>query len=100
MYYLPARKVYRQRADQGVMDTTIKNISRLIKSINATLKRSRHFCINYQNGFQTVSARDKQYEYCSSDGYVRVKMFPEKKISTSSRFHSCYTQTLRAYESE
>ena len=30
------------------------------------------------NGFSTASAREKQYEYCDSNGHVEVKM-PSKK---------------------
>ena len=57
----------------------IKSISRLLKSLNATHKGAYHFCMNYLNGFQTSSARDKHYEYCSSNGHVKVKMPTEKE---------------------
>ena len=33
----------------------------------------------YLNGFQTSSARDKHYEYCSTNGHVRVKMPAENE---------------------
>ena len=57
----------------------IKSISRLLKSLNATHKGEYHFCMNCLNGFRTESARDKHYEYCSSNGHVKVKMPIEKK---------------------
>ena len=58
--------------------TAIKGISRLLKFLNATQKGAHHFCMNYLNGFQTESARAKHYEYCSSNGHVKVKMPIEK----------------------
>ena len=54
--------------------TAIKGISRLLKSLNATRKGAYHFCMNCLNGFRTEPARDKHYEYCSSNGHVKVKM--------------------------
>ena len=54
--------------------TAIKSISRLLKSLNATHKGAYHFCMNCLNGFRTASARDKHYEYCSSNGHVKVNM--------------------------
>ena len=57
----------------------IKSISRLLKSLNATRKGEYHFCMNCLNGFRTESARDKHYEYCSSNGHVKVKMPIEKE---------------------
>ena len=57
----------------------IKSISRLLKSLNATHKGEYHFCMNCLNGFRTESARDKHYEYCSSNGHVKVKMPIEKE---------------------
>ena len=59
--------------------TVIKNISRLLKSLNATHKGAYHYCMNCLNGFRTVSAGDKHYEYCSSNGHVKVKMPSEKE---------------------
>ena len=35
--------------------------------------------MNCWNGFPTGSARDKHYEYCSSNGHVKVKMSSEKE---------------------
>ena len=35
--------------------------------------------MNCLNGFRTKSARDKHYEYCSSNGHVKVKMPSEKE---------------------
>ena len=59
--------------------TTIKTISRLLKSLNPTHKGAYHFCMNCLNGFRTVSARDKHYESCSSNDYVKVDMPTEKE---------------------
>ena len=59
--------------------TVIKSISRLLKSLSATHKHAYHFCTNCLNGFRTASARDKRYEYCSSNGYVKVNMPTEEK---------------------
>ena len=56
----------------------IKNLSRLLKSLNATHEEAYHFCMKCLNGFSTASAREKQYEYCDSNGHVEVKM-PSKK---------------------
>ena len=35
--------------------------------------------MNCLNGFRTESARNKYYEYCSSNGHVKVKMSTEKE---------------------
>ena len=59
--------------------TATKGISRLLKALNATHKGAYHFCMNYLNGFWTGSARDKLYEYCSSNGFVKVKIPTEKE---------------------
>ena len=59
--------------------TAIKIISRLLKSLNATHKGAYHFCMNCLNGFWTASARDKHYEYCSSNGHVKVNIPTEEK---------------------
>ena len=58
--------------------TAIKNISRLLSKLNGKTRRAYHFCMNCLNGFRTESARDKLYEYWSSNGHVKVKM-PSKK---------------------
>ena len=52
--------------------TAIKNISRLLSKLNGRTRRPYHYCINCLNGFRTASARDKHYEYCSSNGHVKV----------------------------
>ena len=57
----------------------IKGISRLFKSLNATHKGAYYFCMNCLNGFRTSSARNKHYEYCSSNGHVKVKMPTDKE---------------------
>ena len=59
--------------------TTIKFISRLLSKLNGKTRRAYHFCMNCLNGFRTESARDKHYEYCSSNGHVKVKMPTEKE---------------------
>ena len=58
--------------------TAIKNISRLLLKLNGKTQHVYHYCINCLNGFRTGSARDKYYEYCSSNGHVNVKMPTEK----------------------
>ena len=35
--------------------------------------------MNCVNGFRTASARDKHYEYCSSNGHVKVNMPTEEE---------------------
>ena len=59
--------------------TAIKSISRLLSKLNGKTKRAYPFCMNCLNGFQTASARDKHYEYCSSNSHVKVKMPTEEK---------------------
>ena len=59
--------------------TTIKGLSSLLKSLNATHKGAYHFCMNCLNGFWTESARDKHYQYCSSNSHVKVNMPTEKE---------------------
>ena len=59
--------------------TTIKSISRLLSKLNGKTRRAYHFCMNCLNGFRKASARDKHYEYCISNGYVKFKMPSEKE---------------------
>ena len=59
--------------------TTIKSISRLLSKLNGKTRRAYDFCMNCLNGFRTASARDKHYEYCSSNGHVKVNMPTEKE---------------------
>ena len=59
--------------------TAIKNTSRLLSKLNEKTKRAYHYCINCFNGFWTEPARDKHYEYCSSNGHVKVNMPTEKE---------------------
>ena len=54
--------------------TAIKNISRLLSKLNGKTRRAYQFCMNYLNGFQKASARDKHHEHCSSNGHVKVTM--------------------------
>lgn len=58
--------------------TAVKNLSRLLKSLNAKHSGAYHFCVNCLNAFRTESVRDKHYKYCSSHGEVNVKMPSEK----------------------
>ena len=58
--------------------TAVKNLSRLLSSMNAKHKGAYHFCLNCLNGFRTKVGRDKHYEYCSSNGEVKIKMPTEK----------------------
>ena len=60
--------------------TAIKSIPRLLKSLNANHKSASYFCMNCLNGFWTASTRDKHYEDCSSNGYVKGNMPSEKKM--------------------
>ena len=59
--------------------TPIKNISTLLSTLNGKTKCAYHYCMIYLNGFWTESARDKCYEYCSSNGYIKVNMSTEKE---------------------
>ena len=54
--------------------TTIKNLSRLLSKLNDRTKRAYNYCMNCLNSFRTASARDKHYEYCSSNDHVKVSM--------------------------
>ena len=54
--------------------TAIKNISRFLSKLNGKTKCAYHYCKNCLNGFRRESARDKRYEYCSSNGHVKVNM--------------------------
>ena len=66
--------------------TAIKNTSRLLSKLNRKTKRAYHYCMNCLNGFRTVSARNKRYEYCSSNGHVKVNMLNQKEKWL--RFHN------------
>ena len=59
--------------------TTITSISSLSSKLNRRTQHTHHFCMNCLNGFWTESARDKHYEYCSSNGHVKVRMPSEKE---------------------
>ena len=56
--------------------TAIKNISRVLTSLNANHKGAYNFFINYLNGFIAASARDK---HCRNNGHVKVKRPSEKE---------------------
>ena len=59
--------------------TTIKSISRLLSKLKGQTRRAYHLCMNCLNGFRKASARDKHYEYCSSNGNVKVNIPTEEK---------------------
>ena len=59
--------------------TAIKSICRLLSKLNGKTRRAYHLCMNCLNDFRTESARDKHYEYCSSNGHGKVKMPTEEK---------------------
>ena len=59
--------------------TAIKSISRLLSSLNGKTKRAYHYCMNCLNGCRTALARDKHYEYCSSNGHIKVNMPAEEE---------------------
>ena len=55
------------------------SMSRLLSKLNGKTQHAYHYCMNCLNGFRTGSARDKHYEYCSSNGHVKVNMPNEKE---------------------
>ena len=70
--------------------TTIKNITRLLSKINGKIQHAYNHCMNCLNCFRTSSERNKHYEYCSSNGPVKVKMPSEKEIWL--KFHDRHYQ--------
>ena len=50
--------------------TTIKSISRLLSELNGKTQHAYHYRVNCLNDFRIESARDKHYEYCSSNSYI------------------------------
>ena len=59
--------------------TAIKGISRILSKLNEKTRCAYHFCMNCLNGFRKASPRDRYYEYCSSNGRVKVNMPTEKE---------------------
>ena len=57
----------------------IKNLSRLLNSLNAIYARTYHFCINCLNGFHTALAGDKHFKYCGNDVHVKFRCLLRKK---------------------
>ena len=55
-------------------DTTIRSASRLLSKLNSKNKQTYHYCMNSLHDFYTESTRDKHYEYCSSNGHVKVNI--------------------------
>ena len=58
--------------------TAIKNMSRRLSKLNRKASRTYHFCMNCLNTFLKASRRGKHYDYCSSNGHIKVNM-PIKK---------------------
>ena len=58
--------------------TATKSTSRLLSKLSGKTRHVYHFSMNCLNSFWTGSARDKYYEYCSSNGLVKFKMPTEK----------------------
>ena len=52
----------------------IKGISRLLSKLTWKTRRAYHFCMNCLNPFLKARARDKPYEYCSSNDHVKVNI--------------------------
>ena len=63
--------------------------------MNAIHKRAYHLCMNCFNGFRRVSVKDKHYEYCSSNGHLKVKMPSENEKWL--KFHSGQYQLKDAF---
>ena len=59
--------------------SAIKNISRRLSKLNRKTRRAYHFCMNCLNDFRAASARDKHYEYRSSNGHAKVNIPIEEK---------------------
>ena len=57
----------------------IKGIFRLFLKLDGKTRRAYHFCMNCLNDFRAESARDKHYEYCSSNGHVKAKIPTDKE---------------------
>ena len=54
--------------------TTIKRLSRLLRSSNTKHKCKQHFCMNCLQGFTQESSRDQHQAYCENNESVRVEM--------------------------
>ena len=54
--------------------TTIKSLSRLLKSRNTKHKCKQHFCMNCLQGFTQESSRDQHQVYWENNESVRVEM--------------------------
>ena len=59
--------------------TAIKNMSRLLSKLNRKSNQVYLYCMNCLNGYLTASTRDKHYQYCSSNGHVKVKIASDKE---------------------
>ena len=54
--------------------TAISTISRISSNLNGKSNSAYHFYMKCLNGIWSASPRDKHYEYCSSNGHVKVKL--------------------------
>ena len=59
--------------------TTIKNLSRLLSSMNSKHNGASHYCINCLNGFKTKQGKDEHFNYCKGNDQVKIKMPTEKE---------------------
>ena len=56
------------------------SISRLSSKLNGKTQHAYHYWMKWLNGFRTGSARDKHYDYCSSNGHaLDVRDLPNEK---------------------
>ena len=54
--------------------TTIKSLSRLLRSSNMKNRRKQHFCMNCLQGFTQEASRDQHQVYCENNEFVRIEM--------------------------
>ena len=57
--------------------TTIKNLSRLLRSSTSSHKGKHYFCRNCLQGFHSLESKNKHYQYCLDNEAVRTEM-PKK----------------------
>ena len=58
--------------------TTVKNMSRLLTSMNSKHRDIHHYCLNCLQGFHSIESRDKHYECCIDHEAVKIEMPKEK----------------------
>ena len=59
--------------------TTIKSLSRLLKSSNTKHKCKQYFCMNCLHGFSSEASRDLHRTYCENNEAVRIEL-PKNEI--------------------